>query len=167
LAWGSFPPNRRFHHFPPAAARKWEVWAVSVGCLPEWAWSALARSNNASSVKTMLGLRMQESIGHTTTHCCLLKKPTHSVQASWSIMYADLPLRMPPFGHTGSQAPQLIQPSFIMNGIDKSPASRGVPSDSLQRGSLTLPVDQFEPSPPKDASLRQCQHLKYIAKLDL
>src|SRR3990170_5476684 len=123
-------PNSRAHHFPAAALRKCEVLAVSVGCGLELAWMALARSNRACSVNTMPGWRTQQSIGHTFTHCGVLKKPTHSVQESLSITYTTLPLVMPLFGHTGTQAAQLIQPSVIVNGIARSPYLR--PPDRLQ-----------------------------------
>ena len=72
--------------FEPGPTRKCEVSAVSVGCLPVSAWIALARSNRASSVRTILGFRMQQSIGQIATHCSWLKKPMHSVQRSWSMM---------------------------------------------------------------------------------
>src|SRR3972149_7676547 len=68
----------------------------------------------------MLESTMQQSIGHTLAHCGLLKKPTHSVHSSGSISYNLSPLAMPLFGHTGTQAAQLIQASVMVYDIDSS-----------------------------------------------
>jgi hypothetical protein len=51
---------------------------------------------------------MQPLIGHTFTHCGLLKSPSHSVHSLALMMYKPFFTLMEAVGHSGSQSPQEV-----------------------------------------------------------
>src|ERR1035437_1451176 len=73
--------------------------------------------SNCSSVSTCSSSCTQQSTGHTETHCCSSKNPTHSVQRSGSISKMSSPMEIALFGHSGSQAMQLVHSSVIFKAI--------------------------------------------------
>src|SRR4051812_33672583 len=57
---------------------------------------------------------MQQSTGQTAAHASFSWKPTHSVQSRGSMTKMSSPWLMAWFGHSGSQAPQLMHSSVIV-----------------------------------------------------
>src|SRR5581483_34484 len=70
-----------------------------------------------SSVSTMAGSGMQASTGQTLAQDSLSSKPTHSVQRVGSMTKMSSPAELAPFGHSGSQAVQLMQASVMTVAI--------------------------------------------------
>jgi hypothetical protein len=93
-------PLFSFSQYVPAAG-------FSCGCIPRHF------LNNCSLVSVCLGSGWQASTGHTSAQRDDLKEPTHSVHFSWSMMKKVSPALIALLGHTGSQAPQLMQSSEI------------------------------------------------------
>src|SRR5213594_3082699 len=61
----------------------------------------------------MFGSGMQQSTGQTAAQASSSWKPTHSVQSAGSMTKMSSPWLMAWFGHSGSQAPQLMHSTVI------------------------------------------------------
>src|SRR3954447_20698252 len=66
----------------------------------------------------MFGSGMQQSTGQTAAQASFSWKPTHSVQRAGSMTKMSSPWLMAWFGHSGSQAPQLMHSSVIIVATD-------------------------------------------------
>src|SRR2546428_3423871 len=62
----------------------------------------------------MSGSGMQQSTGHTAAQASCSWKPTHSVHSCGSMTKMSSPWLMAWFGHSGSQAPQLMHSTVII-----------------------------------------------------
>jgi hypothetical protein len=80
-------------------------------------WISWAREKSFASSSTLLGSGTQQSTGQTSAHCSVSWKPTHSVQSFGSIWKVSSPSLIASFGHSGSQAPQLMHSSVIIVAI--------------------------------------------------
>src|SRR5256885_14386924 len=83
---------------------------------------------------------MQQSTGHTAAQASFSWKPTHSVQSAGSMTKMSSPWLMAPFGHSGSQAPQLMHSSVIIVAMSDRVSSYGsVSSRPIATGNVTSP----------------------------